>query len=163
MLDIIFSTRVSTKMASDWERYVWQTLHMLYQWKLRRGNEPRFVWLLKTLSERYGAAFDRPWQQIQSSDSLRARVVSYREMLVPQRTWAGTITFIALRGVSHVPQEYELFVLVPFGSESHERYQRVRATMPEGKLYMHVSGSLSPGSRASDDPEGPAQTDTHTH
>jgi transcriptional regulator with XRE-family HTH domain len=162
MLDIIFSTRVNTRVASDWERYVWQVLHMLYQWHLRQGHEPRFGWLLKTLSERYGPAFDKPWQQIQSSASLRARIASYREMLVPHHTSAGTITFLALRGVSHVPQEYELIVLVPFGPESYERYQRVRETMPPGKLYMHLSDSLSPGTRMPDDPAGSAQKNTPT-
>jgi transcriptional regulator with XRE-family HTH domain len=160
LLDIILSTQVSTRMASAWERYVRQALHMLYQWSLRRGREPRFDWLLKTLSERYGAAFDKPWQKMQSSASLRARVASYREMLVPQQTSAGTITYIALRGVSHVPQEYELIVLVPFGAESHERYQQVRETMPPSRLYMHVSESLSGGNSAPDDPPGPAQKNT---
>jgi transcriptional regulator with XRE-family HTH domain len=162
LLDIIFTTQVHADMVSDWEHYVWQVLHMLYQWTLRRGNEPRFGWLLKTLSERYGAAFDKPWQQMQSSASLRARVASYREMLVPQHTSAGTITCLALRGVSHVPQEYELIVLVPFGPESHKRYRRIHTKMPPGKLYMHVSESLSPGTRTPDDPAGPEQKHTPT-
>jgi transcriptional regulator with XRE-family HTH domain len=136
-LDLLLSADVAPEMAEAWEHTTRQILGLFYQRLVRRAHEPPTKRLLASLSARYGARFDAPWQAYQQGEATPPTGAA-EVLLVSQHSPWGPLTFLALRGLASTPRNDELITLVPFGAESHERYQQARATVSVGRLYVHL-------------------------
>jgi transcriptional regulator with XRE-family HTH domain len=136
-LDLLLSADVPPEMADAWEHTTRQVLGLFYRRLARRAHEPLTRSLLASLSARYGARFETRWQAFQRG-SAAPPTGAAEALLVPLHSSWGVLRFLALRGLAATPRDDELITLVPFGADSHERYQQARATVPVGRLYVHL-------------------------
>jgi hypothetical protein len=136
-LDLLLSADVPPEMADAWEHTTRQVLGLFYRRLARRAHEPLTRSLLASLSARYGACFETRWQAFQRG-SAAPPTGAAEALLVPLHSSWGVLRFLALRGLAATPRDDELITLVPFGADSHERYQQARATVPVGRLYVHL-------------------------
>lgn len=135
-LDLLLSAHAPPEMTEAWEHMTRQVLGLFYQRLAPRAHEPPTRSLLASLSTRYGTRFDARWQTFQQGAAPPTSAA--QALLVSQHSPWGRLTFLVLRGLTATPRDDELITLVPFGAESHERYQQARNSVPAGRLYVHL-------------------------
>jgi hypothetical protein len=135
-LDLLLSAHAPPEMTDAWEHTTRQVLGLFYQRLAPRAHEPPTRSLLASLSARYGAHFDARWQTFLPGTTPPTSAA--QALLVPQHSPWGQLTFLVLRGLVAAPRDDELITLVPFGAESHERYQQARASVQAKRLYVHL-------------------------
>jgi hypothetical protein len=138
VLDLVFRVRVSPENMDQWDVLARQMMRLFHQRVPHLPDPAQFEHLLTTLYRRYGEAFGARWHALHAGSYAASHQpeASASEMLVEQHSHAGTITYIILHGTTLTPQDFELLVLVPFGTESLSRYQQMIVDSAAHGLYF---------------------------
>lgn len=137
MVGALFAPRQRARLGALWEPYVLQALQVFYRRTRLIAHDLRFRALLAELQAQ-DADFARLWEEAQRRAIGVAPVplIERTVVVVPHNSPEGAIDYLVLQSVAQLPQPYELFVYVPFGRESAQRYERFRAAMGPPRVYF---------------------------
>ncbi len=138
IIDELFSERIRQLLGIRWEQYVSQALKVFYNKTFRIANDPTLRHLLDHLCRRHGETFIRKWNEAQSAYAVDAKLspLDMGATVVMHDSPYGMIDYLVMHMTFQFPQEYEVTMYVPFGAQNQKRYQRFKATMGPGRLYM---------------------------
>ncbi|MCC9075951.1 helix-turn-helix domain-containing protein [Litorilinea aerophila] len=137
LLQELFTSRARARLGERWQSCVEQTIALFYQKTLRLSNDPRFRALLQRLQEQHGAEFTAMWNQAQQRRdrgdlplpvAMGGTLVSYASPL-------GSIEYLLMQSSFQLAVPYELYLYVPFGEESQQRYSQFQALLGPDQIY----------------------------
>lgn len=137
---IVFSERSKELLGDNWYMTALRMFSYNYHATLPQANDPQLQELLQHYRRKYGGKFDALWEAAQGIDpKMGDNPLDLEPSIITLLTEVGPIRFLYLQSFfPYIPYQ-GIFVYLPLGEESRQRYARM-CTGVKGKAHFAPSG-----------------------